>query len=123
MHQSRADPCRPLNFSLGRVSTGLVMSTRIVPNSTYPGSHRAVVRDGRLVETLFFEKNRDPSPIGQSLIGILVDSCRITRPVMHRGWPAQAPLAHSALVNVEHLDGEPPPVPAFQPPDILGFAG
>jgi biotin/methionine sulfoxide reductase len=32
---------------------------------------------------------------------------------------AQAPIAHSALVNVELFDGEPPPVGAFTPPVVL----
>jgi biotin/methionine sulfoxide reductase len=32
---------------------------------------------------------------------------------------AQAPIAHSCLVEVERFDGEPPPVCAFNPPQIL----
>jgi biotin/methionine sulfoxide reductase len=36
---------------------------------------------------------------------------------------AQGPIAHTCLVEVERFEGEPPPVTAFEPPEIIWSGG
>ncbi|MBE9606337.1 molybdopterin-dependent oxidoreductase [Acetobacteraceae bacterium H6797] len=53
---------------------------------THWGAYRATLRDGRLAALEGLEGDKDPSPIGQSIPGALVDRLRITQPMVRQGW-------------------------------------
>lgn len=59
---------------------------KVVHTATHWGGYRAVVENERIVEILPFERDPDPSPIGQSLIDSLDHPTRIVKPMIRKGW-------------------------------------
>jgi len=64
--------------------------------STHWGTYRVEARDGRIIAVKPFELDPDPSPIGQSLIGALTHPCRVTRPMVRKGWLEKGPAGTGA---------------------------
>ncbi|MCB9947290.1 MAG: molybdopterin-dependent oxidoreductase [Rhodospirillaceae bacterium] len=63
---------------------------------THWGAYR-VETDGRRPQRLLpFERDGEPSPIGQSMAGAIDHPCRIDRPMIRRGWLDNGPTAGSA---------------------------
>ena len=54
--------------------------------ATHWGAYRVETCEGRVVQLHPFELDPHPSPIGHSMVGTLNDACRITRPMVRRGW-------------------------------------
>ncbi|MEO8751228.1 MAG: molybdopterin-dependent oxidoreductase [Casimicrobiaceae bacterium] len=61
--------------------------------STHWGTYRVEQRDGRPVALHPFEHDRDPSPIGQSIIDSLHAPCRVRRPAIRRGFLRSGPAS------------------------------
>ncbi|MBV9521435.1 MAG: molybdopterin-dependent oxidoreductase, partial [Alphaproteobacteria bacterium] len=59
--------------------------------TTHWGAYRIETRDGRVVHVEPFELDPEPSPIGQSLLGALDHPCRLTRPMVRKGWLEKGP--------------------------------
>src|SRR5882672_7043269 len=64
--------------------------------STHWGTFRVEARNGRVIAVKPFELDPDPSPIGQSLIGALGHPCRVTRPMVRKGWLEKGPVRTGA---------------------------
>ena len=54
--------------------------------ATHWGAYRVETDAGRVVQLHPFELDPHPSPIGRSMAGTLNDACRITQPMVRRGW-------------------------------------
>lgn len=70
--------------------------------ATHWGTYRPEVQDGRLVGIRPFERDSDPSPVGQSFVGAVDGPTRIRRPAIRRGW-----LKHGPRRNTEGRAAEP----------------
>lgn len=70
--------------------------------ATHWGTFRPEVQDGRLVGIRPFERDPDPSPVGQSFVGAVDGPTRIRRPAIRQGW-----LKHGPRRNVEGRSAEP----------------
>jgi biotin/methionine sulfoxide reductase len=57
------------------------------------GAYTVEVEDGRIARLEPFEKDGDPSPIGNSVPGAIADGCRILRPMVREGWLRNGPRA------------------------------
>jgi len=96
--------------------------------SSHWGVYEFVVKNGRLSELNPFSHDPDPSPIGPSIIDLLEDRTRITKPAVRESWLdggagtsklGQGPAAHSCLVEVELYDGPAQNITACNPPEII----
>ena len=56
------------------------------PTASHWGTYEAEVRYGRLVALHPFEKDPDPSPIGQNLVDGVYSGCRIEQPMVRAGY-------------------------------------
>ena len=59
--------------------------------STHWGAYKIATSDGRVTGLTPFAKDRDPSPIGSSLVELLDHPTRIRRPAVRRGWLDNGP--------------------------------
>jgi biotin/methionine sulfoxide reductase len=59
--------------------------------ATHWGAYRVETDAGRVVQLHPFEHDPHPSPIGRSLVGTLNDACRISQPMVRRGWLRHGP--------------------------------
>ncbi|MFV8835675.1 molybdopterin guanine dinucleotide-containing S/N-oxide reductase [Aquisalimonas sp. APHAB1-3] len=59
--------------------------------STHWGTYRVQTRDGRVTALTGFEKDADPSPIGQGIVDVLEGPLRIDAPMVRRGWLEHGP--------------------------------
>ena len=80
----------------GSVYTGnnmndLDANVRLVPTVTHWGAYQTEVRGGRVTGMRPFPGDLDPSAIGQSIPGALVDPMRIPQPMIRRGWLKNGP--------------------------------
>jgi biotin/methionine sulfoxide reductase len=64
---------------------------KTVYTSTHWGAYQAEVENQRLKAIHPFEKDLDPSPIGQSLVDTLDDACRIQQPMVRAGFLEHGP--------------------------------
>ena len=58
------------------------------------GTYRVDVRNGRVTALHGFEKDPDPSPIGQGIVGVLDDETRIKAPMVRKSWLEGGPGTH-----------------------------
>jgi len=54
--------------------------------STHWGSYETITKDGRLLRLEPFERDQDPSPIGQGIIDVIDDQTRIKTPMARQSW-------------------------------------
>ena len=54
--------------------------------STHWGTYHVQVADGRVASLAPFAEDRDPSPIGPSIVDLLDHPTRIRRPAVRKGW-------------------------------------
>jgi biotin/methionine sulfoxide reductase len=59
--------------------------------ATHWGAYRVDTDAERLLQLHPFERDPYPSTIGRSMAGTLNDACRITQPMVHRGWLRHGP--------------------------------
>ena len=59
--------------------------------STHWGTYHVQVADGRVASLAPFAEDRDPSPIGPSIVDLLDHPTRIRRPAVRKGWLDQGP--------------------------------
>ena len=59
--------------------------------SSHWGVYEFVVKNGRLSELNPFSQDPDPSPIGPSIIDLLEDRTRITKPAVRESWLTGGP--------------------------------
>lgn len=59
--------------------------------STHWGTYRVHTEDGRVTALKGFEKDDDPSPIGQGIVDVLDGPLRIKKPMVRRGWLEHGP--------------------------------
>ena len=63
------------------------MGSRILtPTSTHWGNYLLESRDGRVVAVHHYDADRNPTPIGQSLLDSQDGACRVPAPMVRRGW-------------------------------------
>ncbi len=60
--------------------------TRIVPTASHWGNYRVETQNGRIAAIHNYAEDRDPTPIGQSLIDAQDPDCRIPRPMVRQGY-------------------------------------
>ena len=70
--------------------------------STHWGVYDVTVEAGEVTRVTPFEKDPDPSPIGQSLIGTVTGPVRIRRPAVRKSWLEGGPG------SARHLRGAEP---------------
>ena len=61
--------------------------------STHWGAYEVESKDGRVVELKPFAHDIDPSPIGQSVVGLLDHKSRIRKPAIRKSWLEKGPGA------------------------------
>ena len=61
--------------------------------STHWGVYDVHVEDGRVARILPFDKDPDPSPIGQSLVDGVTAPARIRRPAVRKGYLESGPAS------------------------------
>ena len=54
--------------------------------SSHWGSYRVETQDGEIKKVFPFERDQDPSLIGQALIDVINDETRITQPMVRKSW-------------------------------------
>lgn len=65
------------------------MGARILtPTSSHWGNYRVETRDGQLVAIHPYEADKNPTPIGQSLLNALDPGCRVPEPMVRKGYLA-----------------------------------
>ena len=73
--------------------------------STHWGVYDVTVKDGAIARVTPFDKDPDPSPIGQSLCGTITGPLRVRRPAVRKsyleGGPGAAPHLRGAEPFVE----------------------
>src|SRR5262249_11622799 len=84
-----------LTMTAAAVRTTFQAMTDIL-TSTHWGAYRIATEDGRVTAVKPFELDPDPSPIGQSMIGALDHPCRVTRPMVRKGWLENGPVGTGA---------------------------
>lgn len=67
--------------------------TRAALTSSHWGSYRPRVEQGQLVGMDDFDQDRDPSPIGKAIVGLLDAPSRIAYPAVRRSWLEEGPGA------------------------------
>lgn len=67
-------------------SSVIMSNTKTYLTSSHWGSYKAVTEAGRLKRMDPFERDGDPSPIGQGIIDVIDDASRITKPMVRKGW-------------------------------------
>jgi biotin/methionine sulfoxide reductase len=67
-----------------------------VLTATHWGTYRVETHDGRVAKISPFELDPDPSAIGQSLVGVLDHPCRVTHPMVRKGWLEKGPVGTGA---------------------------
>ena len=64
----------------------MVKETAMPLTSTHWGTYRAKVANGRVQELLPFEHDKDPSPIGPSILDVQHGPTRIDMPMERKSW-------------------------------------
>ncbi|MFV8572030.1 Dimethyl sulfoxide/trimethylamine N-oxide reductase precursor [Marinobacter litoralis] len=59
--------------------------------SSHWGTYRVCTKDGSVVALKGFERDEDPSPIGQGIVDVLDGPTRIKAPMVRRGWLENGP--------------------------------
>jgi biotin/methionine sulfoxide reductase len=59
---------------------------QLIPTSTHWGNYRIEVDNGRIKAVHPYEEDKNPTPIGQSLLDALDESCRISQPMVRAGY-------------------------------------
>ncbi|MBU2875470.1 molybdopterin-dependent oxidoreductase [Marinobacter salexigens] len=59
--------------------------------SSHWGTYRVHAEDGRITALEGFERDEDPSPIGQGMVDVLDGPMRIKKPMVRRGWLENGP--------------------------------
>ena len=62
-----------------------------VQTSLHWGAYQVEVRAGRIVAAHPFADDPDPSPIGQSIPGVVHHDCRVAQPMVRKGWLERGP--------------------------------
>ncbi len=63
--------------------------------SNHWGTYRVKVKDGQVTALRDFGEDRDPSPIGAGVVGVLEDETRIKAPMVRKGWLEGGPGSSS----------------------------
>lgn len=71
--------------------------------SNHWGTYRVHVKDGRVSRLGDFEQDKDPSPIGHGIVGVLDDETRIKAPMVRKSWLEHGPGAHGDLRGEEEF--------------------
>ena len=58
----------------------------LIPTSTHWGNYRIEVDDGRIKAVHPYKEDKNPSPIGQSLLDALDERSRISQPMIRAGY-------------------------------------
>ncbi|MGH1420105.1 MAG: molybdopterin guanine dinucleotide-containing S/N-oxide reductase [Hyphomicrobiaceae bacterium] len=61
--------------------------------STHWGTYRVETREGKVTALHSFERDPDPSPIGQGIVDVLDGPTRITSPMVRKSWLEKGPGA------------------------------
>jgi biotin/methionine sulfoxide reductase len=61
-------------------------ATRFVPTCSHWGNYRIETDGGKLLSVQHYESDREPTPIGQSLLDALDEGARIPRPMVRAGY-------------------------------------
>ncbi|MXY06621.1 MAG: hypothetical protein F4Y55_12355, partial [Gammaproteobacteria bacterium] len=59
---------------------------QMTPTSTHWGNYLLESRNGRVAAVHHYAADRNPTPIGQSLLDAQDDGCRVPTPMVRRGW-------------------------------------
>ena len=65
-----------------------------VQTSLHWGAYQVEVQAGRIVAAHPFADDPDPSPIGQSIPGVVHHACRVAQPMVRKGWLERGPGHH-----------------------------
>ncbi|WP_100639581.1 molybdopterin-dependent oxidoreductase [Marinobacter salexigens] len=66
-------------------------ATKGTLTSSHWGTYRVHARNGRVTALEGFERDDDPSPIGQGIVDVLGGPMRIKKPMVRRGWLENGP--------------------------------
>ena len=66
-------------------------ATKGTLTSTHWGTYRVRTKDGSVTALEGFERDEDPSPIGQGIVDVLDGPLRIKAPMVRRGWLESGP--------------------------------
>lgn len=66
-------------------------ATKGTLTSTHWGTYRVHTKDGSVTALEGFERDEDPSPIGQGIVDVLDGPLRIKAPMVRRGWLESGP--------------------------------
>ena len=66
-------------------------ASRATLTSSHWGTYRVHTKNGRVTELERFERDEDPSPIGQGIVDVLDGPTRIKKPMVRRGWLENGP--------------------------------
>ena len=61
------------------------------PTSSHFGAFTVAVEDGAVVDVAPFDKDPDPAPLLRSVPGAVHHECRITQPMVRKGWLDNGP--------------------------------
>jgi biotin/methionine sulfoxide reductase len=73
----------------------------VLLTSTHWGVYDVTVKDGEVTRVAPFDRDPDPSPIGQSLIGTVTGPTRVRRPAIRKSYLEGGPGAASRLRGAE----------------------
>ena len=65
--------------------------SRQVQTSLHWGAYQVEVQDGRIVAAHPFTEDPDPSPIGKSIPDVVQHPCRVSQPMVRKGWLERGP--------------------------------
>ena len=54
--------------------------------STHWGTYKIKVSKGKVVKLINFDKDKDPSPIGNGILNVLDGPTRIKKPMVRKSW-------------------------------------
>ena len=71
--------------------------TRVTRTHSHWGTYDLTVRDGRIEAVEPFDRDPDPSPIGQSFLDGIDHPARVRRPAVRAGWLEHGPGGHGGV--------------------------